>query len=181
MGVLVGVAIRSTKQGFGATDSLDARFAEKQARAKSGLISNHAVPALADLLSDVTEQLPPWAVTQTTSGELGALMQDELQSFDYVSRLKALGELATDHESIDSLFGAAEQWGFVRGCSSLLLIPILVFFAVWMLIGGWDPPVWLLVLAALVGLVAFIAASLSWGADIVYRRRLVKVCRRYAT
>lgn len=179
MGVVVGVAIRSTKQGFGTTDSLDARFAEKQARAKSGLISNYAVPALADLLTEVTQQLPPWALTQTTSGELGALMQDELQSFDYVSRLKDLGALATDHESIDALFDRAEKWGLVRGWGSLLLIPVLVFFAVWMLIGGWNPPSWLLLTLGFVGAALVVATSLSWGADMVLRRKLVKVCRRY--
>jgi hypothetical protein len=175
----LGMAIKNIKDGFGATESLDQRFADQQVRAKASLVSNVAVPGLARLLSIVANRLPGWALSQTTTDELSAMMQDELQSFDYVDDLRSLGDLANDHDDIDGLFLRAERWGTLRGWGGVGLVLSVVFLVPWVLFGGWDPPLgWVLAFTAL-GAVSLLAAGTAWAMTIYLRRRLTTLCRKY--
>jgi hypothetical protein len=177
--VLLGAAIRSIKVGFGITDALDARFGDRPLRAQAALVSNHAIPALAKVLVEAAEKLPAWALTETTSDELSALMQDELLSYDYVGNLRELGNLAVDHDRLDTNFSRAETWGLVRGIAGAAMAVCLVFLGIWVLDVEWNPAAWLVIFVAALGAIALTALSCSWCADIVYRRRLVMLCRKF--
>lgn len=177
--VLAAGAIRSIVRGFRSTDDLDARFGDQQVRARTSIEANHVVPSLGRLLAGTVEDLPGWVITGTTVGELERLMQDELAGADYVQQLRQLARLANDHQNVDLFFQRADKWGLIQGFGGGGLLLGLVPWGAWFGFSAWHAPAWLLWLASILVVGSVVVLVVAWSMDTMYRRRLVRLCRRY--
>ncbi len=176
--VLAGGAFRSIQRAFAATDVLDARFTDRQRRARAGLESDYIIPQLARLLVNAAERLPSWSLTQMTENELAQLMQDELQNVDYIDDMRQLGGLARDYEWIAASYDGAERWARIRGFAGILVLAALVYPGIWLAgnRGKANAVLWVSVAA---GMAATACMLISWVVETRLRNRLVRLCRRY--
>lgn len=176
--VVAGSSIRSIARAFTAPDALDARFTDRQRRARAGLEADHIIPSLAHLLTDAAEEMPGWAVSQTSQEELTSLLQDELNSTDYLESLRALGRLARDHDRISSSYSGAEVSARIRGVAGLLTLLGLAYPAIWIATSQ-GRTTFLLLASTMIALLATAAMLGAWANETRLRTRLVRLCRDY--
>jgi hypothetical protein len=175
---LAAGAIRSIQRAFTATDYLDTHFTERQRRARAGLESDVIVPRLANLFAKAGEQLPGWSRSQLTEQELTALMQDELQSADYIDDLRDLGSLARDHDDIDTSYTGAERSARTRGFAGVGVVVFGAYPGYWFASDqeNTSPLFWVLIGFALLASTVMV---ISWVVETRLRHRLVRLCRTY--
>jgi hypothetical protein len=171
-------AIRSIARAFTAPDALDARFTDRQRRARAGLEADHIIPSLAELLSDASSRLPAWSITQTSEDELRSLLQDELNAADYLDSLRALGRLALDHDSITTSYTGAERAARVRGYAGISALLGLIYPAFW-LITDQETTNWGVWTSSSFTVVSAVAMLGAWANETRLRIRLVRLCRTY--
>jgi hypothetical protein len=176
--VVAAGAIRSIARAFSAPDLLDERFTDRQRRARAGLEADHIIPALAHLVSAAASQVPGWSGSQLSEDDLSNLMQDELNSADYLDDLRKLGRLAGNYDRISTSYSGAEQSARVRGIAGIVSLAGLAYPAFWLVTSQDATNVWLW-LSGVGTALAVVTMLGAWVNETRLRTRLVRLCRDY--
>lgn len=179
--VIGGAAVEAIRRAFQAPDILYTLYHEDQASTRAGIESDHVLPQLASLVSEVIERVRPSIEAHDAQGDadLGEEIQDSLQSVDYLGRLQELSELYGDHRDALRMTDEAQRWARRKGWSALIFLVGFLALIARVVFTGVEWPLWALYPAGAFALVGLSVGVTSWSQEISARNRLVALFRKY--
>jgi hypothetical protein len=180
--VVGGAAVEAFRRAVQSPDILYRLYHEDQARTRAAIESEHVLPQLASLVSEVIGRVRPVIEAgPADDGQetLDAEVQDSLQSVDYLERLEELSQLYGDHRDASGLSEEAQRWSRRKGWSALVFLAGFLGLISRVILHGVTWPQWPLYPAGAFALIGLTVGVTSWAQEISIRNKLVGLFKKY--